>query len=460
MQAPTFWQIESAVPGVSWPGLPSPGGATVLALLYSMEHTQWLSLDQLRERQLQQLQILVRHAMATVPYYRKRYGEIYDPETPLTFERFHALPLLTRRELQEHFDHLKSSQVPADHGAIWEAQSSGSTGTPVRVLKTQLSNVFWNAFTLRDHTWHRRDLSGKLATIRFGIPSGEFDHWGQATAGLVADGPSVVIGVADSVQEQLRWLERQQPDYLMTYPSIAAELAKLTIAGGNLLTQLREVRTLGEVLTPGTRALCHEAWSVPVHDVYSANEVGYIGLQCPQGDHFHTQEEEVLVEILDGQNKPCSSGELGRVVVTSLHNFAMPLIRYELGDYAVFGTSCSCGRGLPVLGGIAGRVRNMLVTADGERYWPTFATRSPAWVPSIKQRQIAQIEYDLIEVRLVTVAALSAREEGDLRQLILSRLPSGFHIRVAYREQISRSAGGKYEDFVCEIPSEVKGGSR
>lgn len=102
----------------------------------------------------------------------------------------------------------------------------------------------------------------------------------------------------------------------------------------------------------------------------------------------------------------------------------------------------------------------MLVTAEGERYWPTFGTRSPALYASIRQCQFAQIEYDLIEARLVTAAALPAAQEDGLRALILSRLPPGFRLSFAYREEIARSAGGKYEDFVCEIPARVTGGSR
>jgi len=454
------WQIQSAVPGVAWPALPAPGGATMLALLFHLDRSQWLPLDQLRERQLQQLQVLVRHALATVPYYRERWGNRYDAATPLTFERFADLPLLTRRELQEQFEHLKSRNVPPGHGGVKESQSSGSTGTPVRILKTQLSGLFWNAFTLRDHAWHRRDLRGKLATIRHGIPAGEFEHWGPATAGLVADGPSVVLGVRDSVETQLRWLEEQQPDYLMTYPSIAAELAKLVIAGENRFERLREVRTLGEALTPEVRDLCREAWSVPVSDLYSAEEVGYIALQCPQHEHYHTLEEGVLVEILDEQNQPCAPGQLGRVVVTSLHNLAMPLIRYELGDYAEPGEACPCGRGLPVMRRVAGRVRNMLVNAAGERYWPAFGTRSFTRIAPIRQCQLAQIEYDLVEARLVTEAPLSAAQEQGLRGLILSRLPPGFRVGFVYRDQIARGAGGKYEDFVCEIFAAVTAGSR
>jgi len=454
------WRFQSAVPGTVWPAFPAPNGATVLALLFEFERTQWLTLAQLRERQLRQLEAVLRHALATVPYYRECWSAGHNAAVPLTPERFAGLPILKRRDLQEQFENLKSENIPPGHGGIRESQSSGSTGTPARILKSQLSGLFWNAFTLRDHAWHRRDLRCKLATIRHGIAAGAFDHWGQATRGLVADGPSVVLGVRDNIQTQLRWLEQQQPEYLMTYPSIAAELAKLVIAGGNRLSQLREVRTLGEVLTPEARELCGQAWAVPVTDVYSAEEVGYIALQCPEHDHYHLQEEGVFVEILDERGEPCAPGQLGRVVVTSLHNFAMPLIRYELGDYAEPGEPCACGRGLPVLRRIAGRVRNMLVTAAGDHYWPAFGTRSLAQIAPIKQCQLAQIDHEWLEARLVTESALSMEQEEGLRRMILSRMPPGFRLRFAYREQIARSAGGKYEDFICEIPTSVTGGSR
>jgi len=454
------WEIQSALPGTVWPALPTSGGAAVLALLYQFEQSQWLSFERLRSLQLRQLQALLRHAFATVPYYRNLGNAIFDAATPLTPERFNRLPVLTRRELQEQFEVLRSDSVPAGHGGIRESQSSGSTGTPVRTLKTRLSGLFWNAITLRDHAWHRRDLRGRLATIRHGIPDGEFDHWGQATIGLIADGPAAVLGVRDSAQVQLRWLEQQQPDYLMTYPSIAAELAKLTLAGEGHLPRLREVRTLGESLTPEVRALCREAWQVPVTDAYSAEEVGYIALQCPLHEHYHAQAEDVLVEILDEHDQPCAPGQLGRVVVTSLHNFALPLIRYELGDYAEVGEPCPCGRGLPVLRRIAGRVRNMLVTAAGEHYWPAFGTRSFTKFAPIRQCQLAQTAYDLIEARLVTATALSAQQEEGLRGLILSRLPPGFRVKFAYFDRIERSAGGKFEDFVREFAAGLTTASR
>jgi phenylacetate-CoA ligase len=445
------WQFESAPPGATWPAITSSGAAAVLGILFQLESSQWLPADRLQQLQLRQLENLLRHAYATVPYYRASWAGKFDPQQPLTIERLSALPLLSRRDLQGRFEELKSAAVPAEHGGTQETRSSGSTGAPVRVLKTQLLQLLWRSFTLRDHLWHRRDLRAKLAGIRHGIPEGEFGNWGPASDGIVATGPAVALGVRSDANAQLQWLIRHEPGYLLTYPSIAAELARLSLESGARLLNLREVRTLGEQLAPEVRELCRKAWSVPVVDVYSADEVGYVALQCPENEHYHVQSEGMLVEILDESGKPCPPGAVGRVVVTPLHNFAMPLIRYELGDLAEAGEPCSCGRGLPVLRRILGRVRNMLVTVSGERYWPALGLRSIEQVAPIIQYQLAQKELDLIEARLVTAAPLPAEQEERLRQHILSRLPSGLRLEFSYRDSIPRSASGKFEDFVSEL---------
>jgi len=190
---------------------------------------------------------------------------------------------------------------------------------------------------------------------------------------------------------------------------------------------------------------------VPLTDVYSATEVGYLALQCPEHEHYHVQAESVLLEVLGDDDAPCKTGETGRVVVTDLHNFAMPLIRCEIGDYAEVGEACACGRGLPVLRRIAGRTRNMLVTASGQRYWPTLGARRIRDIAAIQQLQFVQKTYDLIEVRLVTPARLAPEQEESLRQRVLSFLPPGIRLEIAYCDRIARGAGGKFEDFVSEI---------
>jgi phenylacetate-CoA ligase len=129
--------------------------------------------------------------------------------------------------------------------------------------------------------------------------------------------------------------------------------------------RLREARTFAEALPEDLRALCRAAWNVKLCDVYSAEEAGYIALQCPDHEHYHVQSENLIVEVIDERGEPCRAGEMGRVVVTTLTSFAMPLIRYEIGDYAVAGAPCPCGRGLPVIERVLGGTRNLLRLPDG-----------------------------------------------------------------------------------------------
>jgi len=442
--------IRSALPGTLWPAVPGPDGATALALQFQLERSQWLAPARLLELQLRQLDILLRHAHRTVPYCRERWAGVYDPGVPLTADAFAALPILSRQELQAHSEAMCSADPPAAHGKGGYARTSGSSGRPVKVLKSGLTELMWRAFGLREHLWHRRDFSGKLAAIRQGVPQGEAEGWGAATEAL-ATGRSATLPVGTDVRTQLEWLKQQKPDYLLTHPTNLAELARQSLKCGIRVPGLREVRTRGEMLPRETRDLCRKAWGIPVTDVYSSNEVGYIALQCPDHEHYHVQSEGIMVEVLNAQGKACNPGEIGRIVVTLLHNFAMPLVRYEIGDYAEAGPPCSCGRGLPVLSRIMGRVRNVLILASGERFWPSFAAHDIDRIAPVLQYQFVQKDYGLVEARLVTAGPLTESQEEALRRHFLGRLPAGFELRLVYCDEIPRSAGGKFEYFVSEV---------
>jgi phenylacetate-CoA ligase len=449
--APLPWPVESRLPGVAWPAVPAPAAAQLFTLLFQLERTQWLAPEDLRALQLRQLEQLIRHAAGTVPYYRERLSGKWSAVQPLTWEAFGSFPLLGRTDLQTNGASMASETPVAQHGPVTDARTSGSTGMPVRVLRTAVDGLFWNAFTLRDHAWHCRDLAGKLCAIRQGVTEAHGDNWGAATRGVIRTGTASTFPVSRDVAAQMKWLEEQQPDYLLSHPTNVGALARRSIEQGMRLPRLREVRTSGEALDPEVRGLCREAWGVPVIDMYSANEVGYIALQCPGTEHYHVMAEGLLVEVLDDAGRACRPGETGRVVVTTLHNFAMPLVRYVIGDYAEVGVPCPCGRGLPVLTRVLGRVRNMLVLANGGRFWPAFGLRGLVEELRILQHQIVQKTTDLIEARLAVAAPLDAGQEERLRNQLLSRLPSGFQVRFVYCDGIPRNVGGKYEDFLSEV---------
>lgn len=442
-------EVRSVIAGIGWPGIPSDPGAHLAALLFQLERSQWLPAERLRERQLWQLRVLLRHAKATVSYYADALRKT-DVEW-LDWAAFHDLPTLSRKDLQAGFDALKSSAPPPGHGRVVQGQSSGSTGMPVCFLQTEATQMFWNALTLREHLWQQRDFSGKLAAIRIKVKEGRWPDWGMPAAALFRTGPGATLNVRTDVDKQLDWLVREDPDYLITHASNLHALAELSLRRGLRLPRLRQARSYSEALRPELREIVRAAWGVEVADGYSCEEAGYIALQCPRHEYYHIQSENLLVEILDEAGRPCGPGETGRVVLTPLHNFAMPLIRYELGDYAEAGDPCDCGRGLPVISRIHGRRRNMLVLPDGRRHWPSMPSALWLSVAPIEQFQVIQVDPGTLDVAYVMARPLSATEAARLEEALAERFSHRFTIRWSRVESIPRSEGGKFEDFVSRL---------
>jgi phenylacetate-CoA ligase len=275
--------------------------------------------------------------------------------------------------------------------------------------------------------------------------------WGPSTDLAYRSGPCAILHTSSTTAEQAEWLVRQDPDYLLTTATRALELARLFRRTGLKLNRLREVRTYGEALADDLRAQCRETWDVQVVDMYSSAEVGYMALQCPLHEHYHVQSENVLLEVLDEQGRPCREGETGRVVVSALHNFATPLIRYEVGDYAEAGGACPCGRGLPVLKRILGRVRNMLRMPDGNTRWPNFMLAKVHGDLPLAQIQIVQTALDALELRAVPEQRFSAQDEARLLEYIRDWAGPQFKVSVRIVAAIPRSQSGKFEEFMSLI---------
>lgn len=451
------WNINSSITGIQWPALPTPVAAGRLAALFQIEQSQWWSQEKLRQHQFVQLRPLLKHSAQYVPYYKNKLKDLLSSDGP-SEEEWLGIPILTRDEVQKNGDLLRAKAMPQGHGKISKQFTSGSTGKPVEVLGTDITNFFWNVFTLRDHLWHGRSLDSKLAVIRRSMneeakpPHGMTSkNWGNATAGVIETGPTSLLSVFTLVSEQMDWLLREQPDYLLTHPSVLQDLALYCRSNNIEIPSLREVRTISEALPDGLRELCEEVWGVKLVDVYSSIELGYLALQCPDHDHYHIQSEGVLIEILDADGKPCSPGESGRVVVTNLHNYATPLIRYELGDYAEVGEPCACGRGLPVIKRIQGRYRGMITLPSGERSWPDLGIIKLQKIAPIEQFQVVQHTLDDIEVKLVLSRPIREQERDELTNMFHETLRHPFNIKIVQLDEIPRSAGGKYEEFISML---------
>ncbi|HTK71648.1 MAG TPA: hypothetical protein VL331_04020 [Croceibacterium sp.] len=453
--------LRTAVPDAVWPALLPPLGLDMLALQYQFERTERLPPDELEQAQFRQLDLLLQHAVREVPYYREMLPRAgYHPDRPLTPELWWQLPILTRATLQSQRDSLRASAYPPEHGKASEHRSSGSTGVPISVMKPALCDFLWEAITLRDHLWHRRDLGGTLAALRTRqVPGGTPEDgivstiWNHGVSAAFRTGPGVLLEGVRSTSERIDWLLRKQPTYIQTSPSMVREMLRAMDRRPIRFERLKGILTYSEQVPPGLREETQARLGVPLKDMFSCREIGYMALECPDHAHYHVQSEVVLVEIVDEQGSPCAAGRPGRVVVTPLHNFAMPLIRYALGDYAEFGPPCPCGRGLPVLSRILGRTRNMMRLPDGDGKWLDLAPLEKRIrdLP-VKQYQLAQRALGVIEARIVAARRLSEGEEKAIRDTVAGPCgAAGCNVTLRYLDEIPRSAGGKYEDFMCEL---------
>lgn len=442
--------LPNNVPGILWPPLPGTRQTAFLALLFQMESSQWLPEAALRTRQSMQLNELLTHARRHCRFYRNRL--------PAKVTAWDAIPLLTRHDLQSHFDALLADTYPQSHGKTFDITTGGSTGEPVSVRRTQLTQLFWEASTLRDHLWHRRDFSGTTAIIRHfdrPVATTKPGRWG---GGGVRSGPAWHLPVSTDIDTQLRWLESVNPDILLTYPPNLGALMTRMERDGVVLPGLREVRTISGTVTPTLRQECRAVLNVPLTDLYSTQEVGIIGLQCPESGLLHLQSENLLVEVLNARGDACQEGEVGQVVVTDLHNFAMPLIRYALRDWAESGPTCPCGRGLPTLRSVKGRNRNMAFSPGGQQFWPVLGLhRFRQVIPDLRQYQLLQTAHDAITVNLVCRPSPSLQQLQRLQGLLEEAM--GYAYRWTWKIQeteLPLTASGKFEEFISLVAEAAK----
>jgi phenylacetate-CoA ligase len=444
----------STVEGIEWPAIASPAGARMLALQWQLERSQWWSPEQILEQQFRQIRALIAHALVDVPFYARSFEEAGLRDVArLDAESFRGLPVLGKAAVRENERALSAVTLPRGHGAVMESMTTGSTGTPLRILRSRLDNFFASALVVRDHLLHGRDLSRKLGTIRGGVEETSQPGWGVINVAF-ATGPGCAIPLEAGVERHLEWLLREEPAYLLATPRNLHALAMLSRERGTRPRNLVEVITFAATLPEDLRTIVRESWGVSVIDTYSCGEAGALAMQCPGHLHYLVQAENVYVEVLREDGTPCLPGETGRVVITPLHNYAMPLIRYELGDYAQVGGPCPTGRGLPTLTRIAGRVRNMLRDPNGRRLFASIP--ADLWLDAgpMRQARLVQRTLSQIEVQFVMGRDLTVSEAKRLTTALRAHLGYPFDILLNRVHEIERQPGGKFEDVLSLLPQE------
>jgi phenylacetate-CoA ligase len=436
--------------GVVWPPVFAQHGH-LAALTLTLEQTQWLDAKTIAARQGEQLASLVAHHASASPSFAARAAAAGLAASEFTHpDHLRRLPVMSRAEAQQLADGPPAT-VPQSHRPLFDVQSSGSSGIPVKVHKTQLNRLMWMAMTLRYHDWAESGDFGRMATIRpaTGL-SDDSPDWGAPVTLFHRTGPIHRISVEVPLEEQAERLIAFRPDTLLAYPSNILALHELGPRGREALKSVTVFRTIGETLPPDLRDLLSK--KARVADCYSAEEVGYIALQCADTSLYHIMAETLIVEILRDDGKPCRKGEVGRVVVTDLHNLAMPIIRYDTGDYAASGGRCPCGRGLPTISRIAGRWRGMITKPDGSRHWPLTGFYGYRKIAPIRHYQMIQHTVDQIELRLVMAKPLTPAQHDALIAHLHKAIDPGIRFDIQqFSDRLPPGPRGKTDEFISLI---------
>lgn len=432
-----------------------PGGLETRRHLRELEHRQWLSPPELEAWQWVQTRQLVRYAYQYVPYYRERYQrEGIHPEDIKSWQDFQALPFLTKEDVNHNLDRLI---VPQLQGKVQPDSTGGSTGQPMRFF-VEDSFWWWNAaLEFRGRRWYGVQEGDKMAWV-WGAQR-DMPDWGwksRLKAHLMRQRYLNAFSMTEAkMQAFAEMLVRWQPAMFRAYASALSLFAQYIKEQG--LTDIRPklIETTAEKVTGPQRELLEEVFHCPVADCYSARELATIAYQCEMG-RLHVCETRYLEIVADGRVAP--PGQLGEIVVTSLTQFAMPFIRYKIGDIGIYeADACPCGRGLPVLREVVGRIHDFLVTADGQFVHGEFFAYLFRLKPEVACYQVYQPDCKHLEVRLVCKQAVDSAWFERVRNEIQTRFGEAMHISLQVVDHIELTPAGKHRFIISEIKPDFKG---
>jgi phenylacetate-CoA ligase len=443
-------------PNKFWPDPNAVKNRILMSFVTSLDKSQWQSPDELLHLQMDAMAKLMQFAKTHTEEYAVRLDGIKKfSANDITPELIQSLPITNKADLQAHPERYRAKFDPPQLGNVFEFSTSGSVGLPVKVSWNGYANTLVLAKTFRYHQWHNSDPNKTRAALKV-VPlekNGECRGFeSKDWYPLLPGGRNVSQTATWTIARQLEWLVQQNPHYLQTYPSNAKELARYALENGICVDKLERIDCYGETLEEDCADLVEQAFGAKLVDKYSSREVGELATRCPVSDLYHIQSETVYLEVVNEKGEQVKPGEIGQVLVTNLHNVAMPLIRYAIDDYAELGPECSCGRGLPTLKRVMGRTRNMLTLANGDKLWPRFSSENLHDAAPIKQFRLTQKELNKVVANVVPLSApLTEQEVESLKQEIWRYLPKEVQISVEEVSEIPRSAGGKYEDFKSEL---------
>jgi phenylacetate-CoA ligase len=424
------------------------GDAAQLAYLREFELSQFLPEEQIRAVQFDRLRALLDHAYRTCPFYKDRFRTAgLTPGDIHSLEDLSALPVLTKQDIQDFRDQMVAEGWP--EADLIANKTGGSTGTPLSFFLNNDRRRARAAATVRHNRWAGWDV-GDRAVYLWGAPRDQgVGGWRSRTRRALLD-PHLFLDATHLSESKLAQcddiLRNYRPRILLAYAKSAVLLARYLKNTGRRPHHPHAIVTSAEVLEPEERGLIEEVFGSRVFNRYGCREVSVIASECEEHRGLHTMAEGLYLEIVRGE-RPVPAGEPGSILVTDLFNYAMPLIRYQIGDMAAWEEGrCPCGRGLPRLGSISGRVTDFLVGSDGRLVAGASLTIFiVAERPSLGQVQIRQNEAGKVLYRIKPGRGFRGAEDLDyLAQISQRYLGEGTSVTWEIVDELSSEPSGKF----------------
>lgn len=443
--------VAMSLQAVLWSGLVQPAyerlrGRITPRLERELDASQWWPAERLADLQWRELGRLLDHARAAVPFYRDWFAaNRLTPGELVATRDLSPLPVITRAQLMAAPERFKA-QNPAPGSYI--KATGGSTGRPLRFWLDPRSDQWRLAMSRRGYAWAgcrpgERQVylwssdfipPGRVALAKRGL------HrllQGQVYIDSFHLGP-------EQLDHALRLITRFRPRCLVAFTSAALILARWAQKRRwSPPAGLQSVITGAEGVSEAGRELLERTFACPVFETYGSREFMLAAAQCPAHAGLHVSSENLYLEVVDPAGRPAAAGQTGRVLVTDLHNHAQPFIRYQNDDLAAWaGGQCACGRGLPRLERIEGRLLDVLRSPDGREVTGTMFPHLLKDFAAITSYQAVQDRIDHLTLRLVLERRLGDAERQRLLAAVGGALP-GVTIDLVRVNEIARTPSGK-----------------
>jgi phenylacetate-CoA ligase len=417
-----------------------------------IKHTHWTT-KQLEEYQNKQLRQVIRHAYDNVPFYHKKMREAnLTPADIKTKADLNKLPVIRKKELKQNAPDLLCKGY--DFGKLRKVSTSGSTGEPLFLYLSEPELEFRKAKHLRanisvgQRAWHRWIT---LVGPQHANKTGSLQHW----LGMYVP---VTLSVYNGVDVQIKQLEKLKPNVLDGYSSSLLVLAQAIECQGAKSFSPNFLIGGAELIDKLSRQYIQRVFDVPLYDQYSSVEFERMAWQCTQQSEYHMDADGVILQFLDKDGCEVSAGETGEVVCTSLFNYAMPLIRYAIGDMGIPSEeTCSCGCTLPLMKMVEGRKDSMLILPNGQLLTPrafTYAVHEFPYYSEIEKFRIIQKDTDQFELilKIKTNHYLQEVLRRELYRHLTSLLNlQGAHFEINFVDDIPLDRNGKLSIVVSKL---------